>query len=685
MMRLLRAQGETLATSTSSAGKKDDVGAEKARPPTTGPGSKTSSTSGSGSASGGSGTHVTDLSGATGAVTVQPPAQPPSAGSAVPSGLESTSTSGAPVPVAKSQFGPATGAGGGGLSFDLSRSFDEIVGLGRPRTNGTYGTGSFGSGSQRQRPQVQQGGSVQTGSHGLANSSSQQFPTSAAHFGHTPVGSATAQRTPPNPPSAGAAANSAEQLRNLLSQSRRKSEEGQSQSQGHSQGPASAPNHKLFGGAAAQNQNPESSSGSRGAQQSTASAPGAAAISSSAAAFHDADDGEGLYEEAASIPDSRLGSASGTVHASLDSLGTGSVGNVTNVGYGNGSAAAGSLSLGSAGGSLSSSSRASGVGGGGAPGVVIGGGSSSGSGSTANTMRPYRERVKIDRSVLERGRTGPDRAASSSAASSSSSSSFQQFRRAPPQPTAPSFAPRDRLLPSQGDFLNEDQMSEAGFLDAVMRRIRQSEGQGPSGSAGSVIDLDDVRIDSSDADRGGGGADGGGSSRHHRDRERDRDRDRDRRSRSRSRVRNRQSHGVGHAASSSASSSGHRTRDRDRDRSGASRPRSSSRPKSSGRVPTTSRDSRDAKTKKAGSSAGAGPPASSKTAEQQPDEPAGASGGKANNSCVICWTEPYSVVFVPCGHMCCCPGCSKRLMRQRDKKCPMCRKKITKAQSVFMA
>lgn len=39
--------------------------------------------------------------------------------------------------------------------------------------------------------------------------------------------------------------------------------------------------------------------------------------------------------------------------------------------------------------------------------------------------------------------------------------------------------------------------------------------------------------------------------------------------------------------------------------------------------------------------------------------------------CIICLEQEYNVVFVPCGHMCCCTSCSSRL-----SECPLCRRHI---------
>ena len=49
-------------------------------------------------------------------------------------------------------------------------------------------------------------------------------------------------------------------------------------------------------------------------------------------------------------------------------------------------------------------------------------------------------------------------------------------------------------------------------------------------------------------------------------------------------------------------------------------------------------------------------------------------------SCVICLDENREMVFIPCGHICSCLKCAKKL-----KDCPMCRKKITHSVRFYVA
>merc|ERR1711964_588691 len=45
---------------------------------------------------------------------------------------------------------------------------------------------------------------------------------------------------------------------------------------------------------------------------------------------------------------------------------------------------------------------------------------------------------------------------------------------------------------------------------------------------------------------------------------------------------------------------------------------------------------------------------------------------KDSDECCACMTNPCSVIFLPCLHLCVCQECLVKL----EDKCPMCRKKI---------
>ncbi len=50
--------------------------------------------------------------------------------------------------------------------------------------------------------------------------------------------------------------------------------------------------------------------------------------------------------------------------------------------------------------------------------------------------------------------------------------------------------------------------------------------------------------------------------------------------------------------------------------------------------------------------------------------------------CVICMSGPRTHVFVPCGHMCACKTCSKKMIRSSNK-CPICNQQATASIEVF--
>lgn len=56
--------------------------------------------------------------------------------------------------------------------------------------------------------------------------------------------------------------------------------------------------------------------------------------------------------------------------------------------------------------------------------------------------------------------------------------------------------------------------------------------------------------------------------------------------------------------------------------------------------------------------------------------------GINTSECAICMDGPKDTLLAPCGHVCCCNGCAKRLHTRADK-CPVCRATIESIFKVF--
>ncbi|XP_035671617.1 baculoviral IAP repeat-containing protein 2-like [Branchiostoma floridae] len=57
---------------------------------------------------------------------------------------------------------------------------------------------------------------------------------------------------------------------------------------------------------------------------------------------------------------------------------------------------------------------------------------------------------------------------------------------------------------------------------------------------------------------------------------------------------------------------------------------------------------------------------------------------REERTCKICMTNDACMVFIPCGHLCCCNTCANT-MRRRGSTCPLCRARIKHVQRAFLA
>ena len=52
--------------------------------------------------------------------------------------------------------------------------------------------------------------------------------------------------------------------------------------------------------------------------------------------------------------------------------------------------------------------------------------------------------------------------------------------------------------------------------------------------------------------------------------------------------------------------------------------------------------------------------------------------------CIVCTAEDAAVACVPCGHMCACEACSKKLGAMADTRCPVCRSHVDRTVRVYL-
>ena len=65
-------------------------------------------------------------------------------------------------------------------------------------------------------------------------------------------------------------------------------------------------------------------------------------------------------------------------------------------------------------------------------------------------------------------------------------------------------------------------------------------------------------------------------------------------------------------------------------------------------------------------------------------------GTESGDKCVICFTNPFEILFQPCGHVCLCQNCTVTLAencksRALQAKCPICRKVISASQRIYLS
>ncbi|KAI8521997.1 Protein DETOXIFICATION 47, chloroplastic [Branchiostoma belcheri] len=57
---------------------------------------------------------------------------------------------------------------------------------------------------------------------------------------------------------------------------------------------------------------------------------------------------------------------------------------------------------------------------------------------------------------------------------------------------------------------------------------------------------------------------------------------------------------------------------------------------------------------------------------------------REERQCKVCLSEDACMVFIPCGHLCCCEHCAN-MLRIRGRRCPLCRAMFQRVQRAFLA
>ncbi|XP_066303443.1 baculoviral IAP repeat-containing protein 7-like [Branchiostoma lanceolatum] len=57
---------------------------------------------------------------------------------------------------------------------------------------------------------------------------------------------------------------------------------------------------------------------------------------------------------------------------------------------------------------------------------------------------------------------------------------------------------------------------------------------------------------------------------------------------------------------------------------------------------------------------------------------------REERQCKVCLSADACMVFIPCGHLCCCEHCAN-MLRMRGRRCPLCRALFQRVQRAFLA
>merc|ERR1712107_617498 len=55
----------------------------------------------------------------------------------------------------------------------------------------------------------------------------------------------------------------------------------------------------------------------------------------------------------------------------------------------------------------------------------------------------------------------------------------------------------------------------------------------------------------------------------------------------------------------------------------------------------------------------------------------------SDRQCVVCMTDPPTMILLPCGHICCCDQCVRAIRDARPSTCPLCRAHVSSTTRVY--